>query len=129
MFMMRYEAQTYTLLRIVVSFLFLGHGMQKLFAFPIPPAPDAPVWVLYIPGTIELVAGSLVVIGLFTRWAAFLCSGLMAFAYWLAHGTASFFPIANGGEEAAFYCFAFLFISARGGGDWSLDARRNAGRA
>ena len=65
-------------------------------------------------------------LGLFTRPTAFLCSGMMAFAYWLAHGTTSFFPIANGGEEAAFYCFVFLFISARGSGSWSVDAARAA---
>ena len=120
-FMSSYENQAYALMRIVVGFLFLGHGAQKLLAFPIPPSPDAPAWVLYGPGTIELIGGALVMIGLFTRPTAFLCSGLMAFAYWLAHGTSALLPIENGGEEAAFYCFVFLFISARGGGAWSVD--------
>ena len=124
MFMTRFKEQAYALLRIVVGFLFLGHGMQKLFAYPIPPSPDAPAWVLYIPGPIELIGGTLIMLGLFTRWTAFVCSGLMAFAYWLAHGTAGFFPIANGGEVAAFYCFVFLFISARGCGSWSVDSAR-----
>ena len=129
MFMARFEEQTYALLRIVVGFLFAGHGLQKLFGYPIPPAADAPAWVLYIPGPIELIGGALIMFGLFTRWTAFLCSGLMAFAYWLAHGTSSFFPIANGGEEAAFYCFVFLFLAARGSGIWSLAAARAAARA
>jgi putative oxidoreductase len=100
--------------------LFLWHGASKLFGFPAP-TPDAPPFVIYVAGGIELLGGILVMIGLQTRWAAFLCSGLMAAAYWMAHGLKDLFPLNNGGELAALYCFVFLFIAARGGGIWSVD--------
>ncbi len=122
-FMRAYESQTYAAFRIVTGLLFIWHGTQKLFGFPVP-APEAPAFVIYVAGSIELVGGALVMIGLFTGWAAFLCSGLMAAAYWMAHGTKAFFPLVNGGELAALYCFAFLFISARGAGIWSVDQPR-----
>ena len=77
--------------------------------------------LLYPAGVIELVGGVLVLIGLQTRWAAFLCSGLMAAAYWMAHGLNDFFPLRNQGELAALYCFVFLFIAANGSGIWSVD--------
>jgi putative oxidoreductase len=122
-FMRGFESQTYAALRIVAGLLFLWHGSQKLFGFPLP-APEAPAFIIYLAGGIELVGGVLVMIGLFTRWAAFLCSGLMAAAYWMAHGTQALFPIENRGELAALYCFVFLFLSARGAGIWSVDAAR-----
>ena len=125
-FMRSYEPQTYALFRIVTGFLFLWHGMQKLFGFPGEMPPGAPAFILWIAGPIELVGGTLVMIGLFTRWAAFLASGLMAFAYWLAHGTHALLPLVNQGEPAALYCFVFLFISARGPGLWSLDSTRSS---
>ena len=80
--------------------------------------------MLYVAGPIELIGGILVMIGLFTRWSAFLCSGLMAAAYWMAHGLKNLFPLLNGGELAILYCFVFLFIAARGPGIWSVDASR-----
>jgi putative oxidoreductase len=122
-FMQSFQSQTYAALRIVAGLLFLWHGASKLFGFPTP-APDAPAFIIYVAGGIELVGGALVMVGLFTRWAAFLCSGLMAAAYWMAHGTKALFPIENGGELAALYCFVFLCISARGAGIWSVDASR-----
>jgi putative oxidoreductase len=130
MFMQAYTNQTYALLRIFTGLTFLWHGAQKLFAFPIPiPAAVAeqmPPFVVPIAGPIELIGGLLVVVGLFTRWAAFLCSGLMAAAYWMAHGTQTFFPLVNQGDLAIMYCFAFLFISAQGSGIWSVDEARGA---
>jgi len=123
-FLRPYEAQTYAAFRIVSGFLFLWHGSQKLLGFP-PGMPDGvPAFITWVAGPIELVGGALVMIGLQTRWAAFLCSGLMAFAYWIAHGTKAVLPILNGGEPAALYCFAFLFIAARGAGIWSVDGDR-----
>ena len=117
-----FEGQAYAAFRIVVGLLFLWHGTQKLFGFP-KEGPELNAMMLTA-GGIELVGGVLVMIGLLTSWAAFLCSGLMAVAYWMAHGHKALFPLENGGELAALYCFAFLFISAKGGGMWSVDASR-----
>ncbi len=125
-FMRGLDGQAYSVMRMTVGFLFLWHGMQKLFGFPLEPPAGAPEFIIYVAGPIELVGGLLVMLGLFTRWAAFICSGLMAVAYWLAHGTEALLPLRNGGELAALYCFVFLFISARGAGSWSLDARRGS---
>ncbi len=120
-FMKGYEAQCYALLRIVSGFLFLWHGSSKLLSFPTPAPAEAPAFVIWVAGSIELVGGALVAIGLQTRSAAFLCSGLMAFAYWMAHGMQAPLPIQNQGELAVLYCFVFLYISARGPGIWSVD--------
>lgn len=125
-FMQPYTAHTYALMRIVTGFLFLWHGTQKLFGVPMPAPPEMPAFVIAIAGPIELVGGTLVMIGLFTGWAAFLCSGLMAFAYWMVHGMQAPLPIQNMGELAALYCFVFLYISAQGSGIWSVDAARRA---
>jgi putative oxidoreductase len=125
-FMRPYESQAYAAFRIVVGLLFLWHGTQKLFGFPVPMPPDVPAFIVYVAGGIELIGGVLVMVGLFTSWAAFLCSGLMAAAYWMAHGTEALFPIQNGGELAVLYCFAFLLISARGAGIWSVDGSRSS---
>lgn len=119
-FMKRYTGEIYAILRIIVGVNFLLHGTQKLFGFP-QAAPDAPAFVLYGAGGIELVGGLLVAIGLQTRWAAFICSGTMAAAYWMAHGLNHFFPMLNQGELAITYCFVFLFISSYGSGKWSVD--------
>jgi putative oxidoreductase len=124
-FMRKYEGESYALMRIVVGFLFLWHGSQKLLGFPpLPAGIEVPAFVTWIAGPIELIGGALVMIGFFTRWAAFLSSGLMAFAYWMGHGTKALLPILNQGEPAALYCFVFLFIAARGAGRWSLDGSR-----
>ena len=123
-FMRPYEPQTYAALRIVTGFLFLWHGMQKLFGFPGEVPAGIPAFITWTAGPIELGGGVLVMVGLFTRWAAFLASGLMAFAYWLGHGTRALLPVLNQGELAVIYCFVFLYISARGPGRWSLDALR-----
>ena len=82
---------------------------------------EAPAFIIYVAGPIELVGGLLIMVGLFTGWAAFLSSGLRAAAYWMAHGMKALFPLENGGELAALYCFVFLFISAKGSGIWSVD--------
>jgi putative oxidoreductase len=123
-FMHPYEPQTYALMRIVTGFLFLWHGSQKVLGFPGEVPAGAPAFILYTAGPIELVGGALVMIGLWTRWAAFISSGLMAFAYWMAHGMKALLPVQNGGELAVIYCFVFLYISARGAGTWSLDGQR-----
>ena len=114
------EPQAYALVRIVTGFLFIFHGSQKLLNFPKEFTYDlSPLMIAA--GGIELIGGILVMIGLFTRPAAFICSGTMAVAYWMAHGMRDVFPMLNGGELAAMYCFVFLFIAAKGPGIWSLD--------
>lgn len=120
-FLDNYQEHSYALLRIVSGFLFLWHGAQKFFNFPIefPYGPLSPM--MSAAGSIELLGGTLIMIGLFTRPAAFICSGTMAAAYWMAHGSKNFFPIANGGEIAVLFCFIFLCIATRGAGIWSLD--------
>lgn len=126
-----FNSHGYALMRIVVGFLFLWHGFQKLFGFP-PGMPDGvPAFITYVAGPIELIGGILIMIGLFTQWAAFITSGQMAFAYWIAHGTNALLPLQNNGELAVLYCFVFLFIATQGGGIWSIDAlvtrRKNSG--
>ncbi len=123
-FMTSYNDQCYALMRIVAGFLFLWHGAQKLFGIPSAIPGDVPAFIIYIAGPIELFGGILIMIGLFTHWAAFLASGLMAFAYWIGHGTNALLPLQNKGELAALYCFVFLFIATQGGGIWSVDAAR-----
>jgi putative oxidoreductase len=125
-FMKKFERETHALLRVVAGLLFLWHGSQKLFGFPVDVHPGTPDFITYVAGPIELVGGALVMIGLFTRWAAFVCSGLMAVAYWMAHGTKALFPMENGGEMAILYCFIFLFLAARGSGIWSVDGALGA---
>lgn len=126
-FMHDYREQTYAAMRIVTGFLFLWHGAMKLFGIPVASPPGAPAAIIYTAGPIELIGGLLVMIGLFTRWSAFVCSGTMAVAYWMAHGTNALLPVQNQGELAALYCFVFLYIAARGPGIWSVDASRGAG--
>jgi putative oxidoreductase len=120
MFLSKYEQQIYAILRIVTGFLFLWHGSQKLLGFPHSSHP-APPFLEYGAGSIELFGGILVMIGLWTRWAAFISSGTMAYAYWSAHGLHAVLPLLNGGELAFIYCFLFLFIAARGPGVFSID--------
>jgi putative oxidoreductase len=114
-------------LRIVTGFLFMMHGMQKLLGFPAPFPMALPAFsLLWFAGVLELVGGALVLVGLFTRPVAFVLSGEMAFAYFLEHAPASFWPVLNGGDPAILYCFIFLYLVAAGAGSWSVDCARNA---
>ena len=131
-FISRYESQIYAIFRIVAGFLFLWHGSQKLFAFP-PESNEMPALIMFIAGPIEFFGGILIMIGLWTPWVAFICSGQMAFAYWSVHGTQAILPVINGGELAIIYCFLFLFIASRGSGIFSIDhflemRRQNLGK-
>jgi len=113
-----------SVLRIVTALLFMQHGMQKLFNFPPSPQPMPPfslTSIIGISGVLEFFGGLLLLIGLFTRPVAFILSGMMAVAYFMAHAPAGFWPILNKGELAALYCFVFLYLSAAGGGSWSVD--------
>jgi putative oxidoreductase len=120
MFLSKYETQIYAALRIASGFLFLWHGSQKLFDFP-PTGMQMPLALAGTAGPIEFAGGLLIMLGALTRWAAFITSGQMAAAYWMAHGTGAILPIMNHGELAMLYCFLFLFISARGAGVFSID--------
>src|SRR5215207_9396795 len=112
-----------SVLRIIAGFLFIAHGAQKLFGFLAPPgAPTPPLFSLIgVGGVLEFFGGLLFLVGLFTRPVAFILSGMMAVAYFMAHAPGGFWPLQNKGELAVLYCFVFLFFSAAGGGEWSLD--------
>ena len=118
--------QLLSVLRIVVAFLYFQVGSAKWFAFPaaiMPGGGTAPVGSLvWFAGVIEVVGGTLFVLGLFTRPVAFILSGEMAFAYFIGHAPNGFWPVLNQGAPAVFYCFTFLYFSAAGAGAWSLDA-------
>jgi putative oxidoreductase len=125
----RFGPQVHALTRIVVGFLFAAHGAQKLFIGLPPGVPEGMVPLLYAAGAIELVGGGLVMIGLFTGWAAFICSGQMAVAYGMAHWLqqGGFRPMQNGGEPAALYSWIFLLLATLGDGIWSVGAARSGG--
>jgi putative oxidoreductase len=116
-----------SVVRIVSGLIFLAHGTQKLLSFP--GGERAGSGLAFdnpgaFAGLIELVCGLLITLGLFTRPAAFLASGTMAVAYWIAHAPQNFFPVNNGGDAAILYCFLFLYFVFAGPGPWSLDAMR-----
>jgi putative oxidoreductase len=114
-----------SILRIVAALIFMAHGTQKLLGFPPGEMPQpAFLSIFWFAGLLELVGGLLLVIGLFTRPVAFVLSGEMAFAYWMAHAPQSVYPVNNGGDAAILYCFVFLYIAFAGPGPWSLDAGR-----
>lgn len=113
-----------SVLRIMSGLIFLAHGTGKLLSFPtMERAPEA-FGRSWFAGVIELVAGALITVGFLTRPAAFLASGTMAFAYFLAHAPRSFYPLLNGGDAAILYCFVFLYFVFAGPGPWSVDATR-----
>jgi putative oxidoreductase len=118
----RFTPQFFALFRIVFGLLYMMHGTQKLFGWPIPgPSPLPPL--MMAAGVIEFVCGLAIFLGLFGSYAAFLASGEMATAYFLQHQPHGLWPIINKGELAVLYCFAFLFIAAHGSGIWSVDSR------
>jgi len=120
----RSQPQLLALLRIVTGLLFLEHALSKFFAFPVPfPVHPLPPMLLAA-GVIELVAGVLVTLGLFTRLAAFIASGEMAVGYFMMHFPKGFWPLVNKGEAAILFCFIFLYIVAAGPGAWSIDSAR-----
>jgi putative oxidoreductase len=124
-FLDKYASLILGLTRIVVGLLFLEHGTAKLLHYPVVPmfaeGPLPPMTLAS--GTIELVGGALIALGFFSRIAAFVCSGMMAIAYFMAHFPQGFFPILNGGELAIVYCFLFLYLAAAGPGDLALNRK------
>ena len=126
-FLNKWSDQIYAATRVVVGFLFMAHGLQKLFGLFGGPPGKMPPALLYSAGGIELLGGILIMIGLFTSLAAFICSGTMAVAYFMAHQKMGVLPIQNHGELAALYCWIFIFIAAKGSGIWSVDSIRGRG--
>ncbi len=117
----KYSEVFYALMRLVAGLLFASHGAQKLFGvFGGQSLPASPLVVSA--GVIELIGGGLVALGLWTEYAAFVASGQMAVAYFMAHASGGFWPIVNKGELAVLYCFVFLYIASRGSGRLSVDA-------
>ena len=120
-FLARHDGRAYLLLRLVFGFLFACHGAQKMFGVLGGHRVPAGFTLLFLATLIELVAGVLIFLGLFTRPAAFVASGEMAFAYFMQHAKGSFFPIVNHGELAVIYCFVALYIATRGAGKFGFD--------
>ena len=110
-----------SIVRVVAALLFMEHGMQKLFGFPAGPIHPDPFSLLWFAAVLELAGGVLLLVGLLTRPVAFLLSGEMAVAYWMAHAPHSPFPAINGGDAAILFCFVFLYLAAAGAGPWSGD--------
>jgi len=121
-----WQPRVLSVLRIMTGLLFLQYGMAKLLKFPAVPAfKDVTLFSLYgLAGTLELVGGALMILGLFTRPVAFILAGEMAFAYFLGHAPRGFLPILNGGNLAILLCFVFCYLSFAGAGPWSVDALR-----
>ena len=120
----RWQPQLLALLRIVTALLFLEHGTMKLFHFPAAQMPGPLPPLIMVAAIIELVAGVLIALGLFTRLAAFIASGEMAVAYFMGHFPRSPWPGINEGDAAILFCFVFLYIAAAGPGAWSVDGAR-----
>ncbi len=133
-FWTNWQPKILSVLRIITGFLFLWHGSQKLFGFPPSDRPGSGEGLsafMAVAGSLEFFGGLLILFGLFTRWTAFILSGMMAVAYWMVHGISekawasegsyALLPIVNGGELAVLYCFVFLYLFFAGGGEWSLD--------
>jgi len=122
-FMERYTDVTYALLRIIAGLMFATHGAQKILGLFGGQKVDAPLMI--VGGWIELIGGLLIAFGLFTGIAAFICSGMMAVAYFMAHAPRGFWPVMNEGEKAVLYCFVFLYMASRGSGRFSIDGMRS----
>ncbi|MNS59674.1 DoxX family protein [Agrobacterium tumefaciens] len=120
----RYRPQALGALRIMTALLFIAHGTQKLFGFPASQMDGSLPTMLLVAALLELVGGILVLIGLFTRPVAFILSGQMAVAYFMAHAPSNFFPALNGGDAAILFCFIFLYLFVAGPGAFSVDERR-----
>ena len=122
-FLDKYTPQILGVLRIVVGLLFLEHGLMKLVGFPAPMGTGPLPPLMMAAGIIELVGGALVALGLFSRFAAFVCSGQMAFAYFIAHFPRGIYPALNGGDGAILFCFIFLYLAAAGPGSFATNDR------
>lgn len=118
-----YAPQALAVLRIVTALLFVLHGTQKLFGFPAAPFAPPAFSIFWFAGVIEIVTSILIAIGFYTRPAAFLASGTMAVAYWMAHAPGDLFPTNNAGDAAILFCFVFLYLIFAGPGAWSVNKK------
>ena len=116
-----YAPQALAVLRIVAALLFIAHGSQKLLGFPASEFSPPMFSIFWFAGVIEIVSGIMILLGFFTRPAAFIASGTMAFAYWIAHAPSNAFPVNNGGDAAILFCFAFLYLVFAGPGALSVN--------
>jgi putative oxidoreductase len=127
-FLAPYRPQLLSVLRIITGLLLFQYGVAKLFKFPVLPYFANIPPLIVAAGTIELVLGALLILGLFTRLSAFILSGEMAFAYFMGHmfktGEPVWHPLNNGGTGAILFCFACLYLASAGAGPWSIDASR-----
>jgi putative oxidoreductase len=122
----RFSPQILSILRIMTALLFLQHGLSKFFGFPMPMNAPAMFSLYWFAGALEIVGGALLLVGLFSRIAAFVLSGEMAFAYFMGHAPQGMYPITNRGEAAILFCFIFLYIACEGPGPWSIDRARKS---
>ena len=120
-FLNDWSPRVLSVLRIITGFLFLWHGSQKLFNYPPKEGFTAAAGMMLFAGILEFGGGLLFLLGIFTRPVAFILSGMMAVAYFMAHASGGFLPLVNKGELAVLYCFVFLYIAARGSGVLSVD--------
>jgi putative oxidoreductase len=118
-----------SVVRAMSGAIFLAHGTKKILGFPVNEIGPELFSLPWIAGVFELICGALLVVGYQTRWAAFVASGVMAFAYWLVHAPRNFYPVENGGDAAILYCFIFFYLVFAGPGPWSVDALLRRGRA
>ncbi|MFV0291937.1 MAG: DoxX family protein [Paracoccus sp. (in: a-proteobacteria)] len=119
-----YAPQMRSVLRIISGLVFFAHGTQKILGIPASDRAFPPIFSqFWIAGILELAGGMLLIIGLFSRPVAFILSGLMAFAYWLAHAPRHPVPALNGGDAAILFCFIFLYLVFAGPGPWSIDTK------
>lgn len=124
----RYAPVALTVLRVVVALLFIAHGTQKIFGFPssgMPPMEGGLPPLMLVAGWLEIVGGLAILVGFFTRPVAFILSGQMAVAYWLAHAPQNPFPVNNAGDASILFCFVFLYLVFAGPGAFSIDGARS----
>lgn len=120
-----WQPRVLSVLRIIAGLLFLQHGLVKLLSFPGPfMRPVQTGELIWFAGLIEIVGGLMLAAGIFSRSAALICSGHMAFAYFIGHASKGFYPILNGGNLSILYCFVFFYLAFAGPGPWSIDATR-----
>ncbi len=122
-FLSKYSSQILGVTRIVSGLIFLEHGLMKLVGFPAAMGNGSVPPLMLAAGIIEVIGGALITAGFFSRYAAFVCSGQMAFAYFIGHFPRGFYPALNGGDAAILYCFLFLYLASAGPGAFAVNQK------